>query len=687
MTSVGDPLLGQVLDGRYEIVQRLARGGMATVYQALDIRLTRMVAVKVMHVGLGDDAQFARKFDREARAAAQLSHPNVVSVFDQGHDDPSGRDGGRPYIVMEYVAGHTLRDVIRREAPLTPLRALEIIEPVLNALSCAHDAGLVHRDVKPENVLISDRGQIKVADFGLAKAISAQTSTATQGLLIGTVSYLPPELVVSGRADARSDVYSAGVVLFELLTGQKPHTGETPIQVAYAHVHTDVPPPSSYVTAGPVPPYLDALISRVTARDPQVRPPDAKVMLTLVRRVRAALRDGVGDDAELTQDLTLPSRAGSTAGRPLDPADSEATQFVPVAIDTRPNQQTIPQRLRDHDQVDTGSVERDSWPTVLDAPPPAVARPRSVPLDPQAAHRHRSARNRRRGWLALLLVLILATTAALAGWYYTDGRYTTAPTLETLSQPQAESVARDAGLDLVLQPEFSESVGRGVVIATSPGPGEKVVTGGQVTARVSKGPERHPVPTVVGLPQSQAEQAVRRGSLTVGKVSQAYSETVATGLVISASPAPGAALKRAAEVKLTISAGPKPIPVPNFEKKSAVRAKSALTEAGFKVEVSTSHSATVDKGRVISQRPNSGVGRRGDEVALEKSLGPVMVTVPKVSRGMGVGAASDLVRAAGFRVRTRPVSVNYLGLGYVAYTRPGSGSKAPEHSTITLYLV
>ncbi|HEX8509716.1 MAG TPA: protein kinase, partial [Propionibacteriaceae bacterium] len=230
MTSLGDPLLGQVLGGRYEIVQRLARGGMATVYQALDVRLTRMVAVKVMHVGLGDDAEFARKFDREARAAAQLSHPNVVSVFDQGHES-FGDTGDRPYIVMEYVAGHTLRDVISKEAPLTPLRALEIIEPVLSALACAHEAGLVHRDVKPENVLISDRGQVKVADFGLAKAISAQTSTATQGLLIGTVSYLPPELVLSGRADARSDVYSTGVVLYELLTGQKPHTGETPIQV------------------------------------------------------------------------------------------------------------------------------------------------------------------------------------------------------------------------------------------------------------------------------------------------------------------------------------------------------------------------------------------------------------------------------------------------------------------------
>ncbi len=291
MTAVGDPLVGRLLDGRYEITQRLARGGMATVYRAVDTRLTRTVAVKVMHVGLGDETEFARKFDREARAAAKLSHPNVVSVFDQGQD----REGpnSRPYIVMEYVEGQTLRDVLNREAPMPPKRALEIMEPVLAALAIAHNAGLVHRDVKPENVLISDRGQIKVADFGLAKAVSSQSNTATQGLVIGTVSYLPPELVMSGHADARSDVYSAGIVLFELLTGRKPHTGDTPIQIAYAHVHRDVPPPSTGPRAGRIPPYVDALVTRATARNANLRQPDAKVFLSQVRRARSALQRGM----------------------------------------------------------------------------------------------------------------------------------------------------------------------------------------------------------------------------------------------------------------------------------------------------------------------------------------------------------------------------------------------------------
>ena len=241
--SAADALVGRLLDGRYRIGGRIARGGMASVYEATDIRLDRTVAVKVMHPGLGDDDDFAQRFVREARAAARLNHPHVVGVYDQGDDD------GTVFLAMEYVPGHTLRDVIRKESPMAPLRALALLEPVVSALAAAHRAGLIHRDVKPENVLIADEahgGGVKVADFGLAKAVSADTQhTATGGVLIGTVSYLAPELVVDGRADARADVYAAGVVLYELLTGRKPHEGESPIQVAYRHVHEDVPAPSA----------------------------------------------------------------------------------------------------------------------------------------------------------------------------------------------------------------------------------------------------------------------------------------------------------------------------------------------------------------------------------------------------------------------------------------------------------
>ncbi len=261
---VSDPLIGRLLDGRYLVGPRVARGGMATVYEATDTRLDRTVAVKVMHAGLGDDDEFSRRFRREAQAAARLAHHNVVAVFDQGDDD------GTLFLVMEYVPGITLRDLIRTEAPMAPVKALTVIEPVLSALGAAHRAGMIHRDVKPENVLLADDGRVKVADFGLARAVNSETQHTSTGVLIGTVSYLSPELVVDGRADARSDVYAAGVLIYEMLTGQKPHQADSPIQVAYKHVHEDIPPPSRRMPS--LPPYVDALVARATARDTRAPP-------------------------------------------------------------------------------------------------------------------------------------------------------------------------------------------------------------------------------------------------------------------------------------------------------------------------------------------------------------------------------------------------------------------------------
>ncbi|MCD6639378.1 MAG: protein kinase, partial [Nocardioides sp.] len=320
----GDPVTGRLLDGRYRIGSRIARGGMASVYEATDTRLDRTVAVKIMHPGLGDDDEFARRFVREARSAARLNHPHVVGVYDQGDDD------GTVFLVMEFVPGHTLRDVIRKEAPMPAVRALALLEPVVSALAAAHRAGLIHRDVKPENVLIPDAptstgpgGAIKVADFGLAKAVSSETQhTATGGVLIGTVSYLAPELVVDGRSDARADVYAVGVVLYELLTGAKPHEGESPIQVAYRHVHHDVPPPSARVPG--IPDYVDALVARATSRDRSQRPADADVLLHHLRLVSQALREGLQSDPELTADL-------APRAVPVDTDDHDTTQSFDAA--------------------------------------------------------------------------------------------------------------------------------------------------------------------------------------------------------------------------------------------------------------------------------------------------------------------------------------------------------------------
>ena len=683
MTSVGDPLVGQLLDGRYQISHRLARGGMATVYIATDIRLTRTVAVKVMHIGLGDDAEFARKFDHEARSAAKLSHPNVVSVFDQGHDD------GRPYIVMEYVEGRTLRDILNHEAPLPPEQALDIIEPVLGALAAAHEAGLVHRDVKPENVLLSERGQIKVVDFGLAKAISAQTSTATQGLLIGTVSYLPPELVLSGRAGPRADVYSAGVVLFEMLTGRKPHVGDTPIQVAYAHVHNDVPPPSQFRTAGPIPPYLDALVAGATARNPDARPHDGKVFLSQVRRVRAALRDGLPDDPELTQDLSVLQRSDLSAALPpgADP-NVELTQLVPPTGAAPVGRPRIVQQR---------GLTPTSPPTVRDAPPPPVPGhaagessynpvPTYASGDRLASRRDREGARRRRGWLIVLLVLMLTAMAALAGWYLTEGRFTATPALTALPQTEAATVAQQEGLQIDFVDRFSETVAPGMVIDTDPVAGTKVPDGGSITAVVSKGPERYAMPKVVGLTQAAAAAAIDKANLDLGTVAQAFSAKVAKGVVVSASYAPGAKLKSGSTVELTVSKGPQPIKITDHTGKSAAAAKAALTKAGFKVKITTEHSDSVAQGSVISQSPDKGTGVKGDTVTVKESLGPVMVTIPNV-RSMGVDAAKKAMTAAGFKTKVQPVAVNYIGVGYVVYSKPSAKSEAPKGSTITLYVV
>jgi eukaryotic-like serine/threonine-protein kinase len=670
MTTVGDPLVGRILDGRYEITQRLARGGMATVYRAVDTRLTRTVAVKVMHIGLGDDAEFTRKFDREARAAAKLSHPNVVSVFDQGQDVEGPNT--RPYIVMEYVEGQTLRDVLNRDAPLPPARALEIIEPVLAALAAAHDAGLVHRDVKPENVLISDRGRIKVADFGLAKAVSSQSSTATQGLLIGTVSYLPPELVVSGKADARSDIYSTGVVLFELLTGRKPHTGDTPIQIAYAHVHRDVPPPSVGLTGGTIPPYVDALVTRATARDANLRQPDAKGLLAQVRRARLAIQQGLADDPELTRELRNAPRQGTAGPRRRDRADYEVTQMVPAPIAGAPAKPRPPSSPR----------------TVIDAPPPAVRRSvHQRTLERLAAtERERRARKRRRGWLALLLVIMISASAALASWYLMEGRFTTTPALDSLSKAEAQRMAEKVGLSIDFSEAYSETVDRGMVISTKPGPGSKILRGGKIEAALSKGPERYPMPAVVGLSQSAAEAAIKKAKLAVGKVTDGFSEQVAAGTVLSASKQPGASLKKGTSINLVVSTGPKPIVITNYEGTPYDAAAAALTSAGFRVVERSAYSNKVAKDLVLRQDPQSGRGANGETVTLTRSLGSLQVTVPDVQR-MALPAARKVMRESGFKTHVQRVGIDRPGVDFVVYTNPGADTAAAKGATITLYVI
>lgn len=630
-----DPMLGRTLDGRYQLTSRIARGGMAGVYEATDLRLDRTVAVKVMHSGMGGgpggDAAYVARFVREARAAARLSHPNVVAVYDQGEDD------GSPYLVMELVPGHTLRDTITAQSPMAPRRALAVLEPVLGALAAAHRAGLVHRDVKPENVLISDEGVVKVADFGLARAVTADTQHTSTGVLIGTVSYIAPEIVTEGRADARADVYAAGVLLYELLTGRKPHEGETPIQVAYKHVHEDVPAPSRLVTG--LPDYVDALVARATAREPSLRPADAGVMLRQAQRVAAALAAGMSEDGELTADLSLPPR---------------------IVHDTTEERWDRP--------VDrTRAVTRP-------APAPAPGRPARTP------------RRRRRGPIAVALAVLLAAALGAGAWWFGFARYTSTPGVLGLTQQAASDRLERAGLEVeVAAPAYSDTVAAGKVLRTDPAGGDRVLDGGTVTITMSKGVEQYQLPDLAGKTLDEAQDALLGIKMTYGKAVGRWSDTVPKGQVLGSDPVAGTTLRPGTSVDVLVSRGRQPVQVADWAGKDAGKAQAALEKAGIRVQTDSRYDDDVPAGQVISQSPDPGRLFKGDTVVLLVSRGPELVAVPSL-RAWGVEAAKDKLESLGFEVKTTHAAA-YLGLGYVYSTDPGAGKRVPKGSTITLHIL
>jgi serine/threonine-protein kinase len=619
--------------------------------------------VKIMHAGLGDatsgDEAFAARFVREARAAARLSHPNVVAVYDQGTEHTAA--GDVVYLAMELVPGHTLRDTIAKEAPMSPQRALALLDPVLSALASAHRSGLVHRDVKPENVLIADDGRIKVADFGLAKAVSAETQhTATQGVLIGTVSYLAPELVVDGKADARADVYAAGVILYELLTGTKPHTGETPIQVAYKHVHEDIPPPSAKLPG--IPDYVDALVARATTRDRSLRPADAGVLLHHVHRVTHALNAGLTEDAELVADLLPTATRSDTAPEPM-----------PDLWNATP------------DEI------REPTTRIEDLPgrtPPT--RPTAVPPTQPADAGDQRSRRRRRG-VVLVLVAALLAAAVGGGYWYGWARYTSTPAVVGLTQAAAESELADAGLAVEYgDPVFSEHVAAGEVIESDPAPGERILPDGVVTLTLSQGPERYDVPDLRGLTVDEAGSRLADARLVVGRTQERWSETVPEGQVVRSDPAFGSKqaknLPVDSAVDLVVSKGRKPIQVGDWVGKDFETAKEKLEARGLKVTVADrENSDTVEEGGVISHDPSGGTLHKGDEVTFVVSEGPELIEVPSVWNEPTEDAVAEL-EGLGFVVRTERAQIYFNG-SRAWNTDPPAGSMAEKGSEITIYVV
>lgn len=653
-----DPLVGRTLDGRYRIEARIAVGGMATVYRAVDTRLDRMLALKVMHPGLAADTAFVERFIREAKAVARLSHSNVVGVYDQG------TDGTYVYLAMEYVAGCTLRDVLRERGALSPRAALDILEPVLAALGAAHRAGLVHRDMKPENVLIGEDGGVKVADFGLVRAVDTQTSVS--GALLGTVSYLAPEQIGHGIVDQRTDVYACGIMLYEMLTGAKPYSGETPMQVIVQRLNEDVPPPSAVVPG--LPPQLDGLVRRTTSRDPVGRPADAVAMFAEVRAVRAGLGEAQLD-ARPYEDAF---GGGYADAVPPGAVGSED----PTSVVARPPATAAP----------GGEVLNRT--TRLPLPPPEPLGPprhtSAVPMPPPPAPRGKARTGRGgRGPLAVLVALLVILGVGAGVWYISDGQFTKVPGVLALPQADAQHKLTSAGLDTRVEQGFSLTVPRGSVISTDPAPGRRIRSNGTVTLTVSKGPQEAKVPEVKGHTLAEAQQQIRAAGLAPGAVTKSFDDSVPRGQVISTRPAAGTQRAPGTPVTLTVSRG-SPVDVPDVIGDSVTDAQQKLQDAGLRVVLAPEKvfSDEADKDTVAVESPDRDAqAAEGDTITITVSKGQQLFPVPDVT-GKSEDDAKQILKDAGFDVR-----VIDLFFGDSVFSEsPDGGSQAPKGATITVWV-
>jgi eukaryotic-like serine/threonine-protein kinase len=670
-----DPLVGRVLDGRYRIESFLARGGMATIYRGADLRLDRTVAIKVMHPTFATDPGFVDRFEREARAAARLNSPYAVAVHDQGND------AGVTYLVMEYVPGHTVRDVLRTHGALPPAQALAIIDPVLQALAAAHRAGYIHRDVKPENVLISEDGRVKVTDFGLARAIEGVDSGKTHGLLLGTVAYLSPEQVEHDHTDARSDVYSAGILLFELVTGQVPFTASAPMQVAYRHVHEDVPAPSS-IRPG-IPSGIDDLVLRATRRDPDQRFGDADAFLAAARVQKDALPAAQPWAPSPTDTLVV--------NRDADAPVAAATAAAASVASAADQQIDAPDWVNHRPEPAAPAAGVPAVPTPAQPPAASAASPRpdgeaqvtevSHQTSPDAPGRPR--RGRKALWLGGLALISVVALLVLA---FGPLQRVTVPDLRGKTPTEAAAILAPSNLVLDADgSDFSEDYAKGVIMSTDPGPTSSARSGSTVRAVVSKGPERYDVPKLKKLSVKEAEVALGAANLELGTQTEAYHDSVKKGDIISSDPPAGESVKPGTKVAVVVSKGPEPVTMPTLEGTNGDDAEATLKDLGLTVDRSDKTSESVAKGLVISTDPDAGATTyRGDTVTLVVSKGPPLVAVPNVV-GKSEDEARSALEAAGFKV-----SVN-KPLGFVVFgvnsQNPRGGTKAPKGSTVTITVV
>jgi len=685
--TLADPLAGRLLDGRYAVTARLAHGGMATVYLAMDTRLDRQVALKVMHAELARDDEFVRRFIGEAKSVARLSHQNVVAVFDQGSDGPF------LYLAMEYVPGRTLKEVLRERGRFPPAAALDIMTGVLDGLAAAHASGIVHRDVKPENVLLTADGRLKVADFGLARAQAAAGHTRA-GLLIGTVAYLPPEQVTGENTGPRSDVYSAGVVLFELLTGRQPFTGDTPIAVAYQHVNQDVPAPSALVPG--LPATVDQLVLAATSRDPALRPADAGEFARAVRRVR----EGMGEPSGLTGVMGVGVQGLAEA--PWLNLDTPAATNGWWAHGTAATSAGGPSGTGERwgrDETAPPAYGQSAGPL---GPSPSGAYPvasgfatglyGSGSQDGPSSRTlvvHREETGRYPGdrepflqrWLFSPRLAIVALVAALGiglglgGWWLVSGRYAPIPFVTNDSVAQATAVVTADGFTIAkVSSVHSNDVPRGTVVGTSPS--GRAAKGSAVTILVSSGPFTSVVPSVRGDTLAAAEAALQRAHLI--PVVEKVGSTARVGTVLGTKPGAGMAWPQTKSVAILVAEG---LPVPNFVGQSLQFAQQWASAHGASLQQQQDQNSQQPLGTITGQEPAPGsLYQQGETVVVDISTGPAEVNVPDVI-GMSVQQATQVLQAAGFQAQVQSYG---LGNGNGRVWDYSPVGQAPRGSVILL---
>lgn len=605
-------LVGRLIGERYRIEQVVARGGMATVYLAMDIRLERKVALKIIHPHLASDNSFREKFIREARIAAKLSHPNLVNVFDQGED------GDLAFMAMEYVSGITLRDALKDFGALDAKRALDLFEPMLSGLAAAHRAGILHRDLKPENVLLANDGRIKLGDFGLARDIDNNTST---GSLVGTVAYLSPELVMRGTADARSDVYAAGIMLFEMLAGRQPFEGEQAVQIAYQHANDNVPAPSKFNPQ--VPPLLDELVLWATARDSAHRPNDAVELLAVVQRAKAELKAGRGDTA-----IGIPT---------LPQKNLNATTVMPMASDA--TQVLNPDAVS---QLDSNSTQVLSG---LGAGNETAVFENFNLADDQISPLEELGRNRR-GLKILVTTLLVILLGGGSGWWFSSGPggLNIIPNLTSRTTDEAQITLSNLKASIAIAEESSPTVGKGLVIRTEP-PAGSFFFGGKVTIFVSSGPSLVAAPNLRGMNLAEATAEIIKTGFTLGEVKSVFNEAP-LGEVFDYLGADGTKIPETSRIDLYVSLGAIPM-VTGLDQEAAVK---AIETVGLKInEITEDYSDTVPAGQVISLVPQTQPLGKDGTVNLVVSKGPNIVTMPNMI-GQTVLAGKSALEALGLKV-------------------------------------